>query len=107
MTNPPYVAAAYPHRPPYPTAVFPLLADLIAAPSRTVLDIGCGTGDLAPLVDRYVRAEQRRRVSKDGRRKLASAYLAWIIHQRGSFSGRSTAIYEALQISGALMNNPG
>ena len=37
----------------------------------------------------------------------AASRLAWIIHQRGSLSGRSTAIYEALQISGALMNNPG
>jgi SAM-dependent methyltransferase len=52
----PSVAAAYPHRPPYPPAVSSLLAGLIAAPPRTVLDVGCGTGDLArglaPLVDR-------------------------------------------------------
>jgi SAM-dependent methyltransferase len=50
------VAAAYHHRPPYPDAVFPLLARLIRDTPRVVLDAGCGTGDiarhLAPLVDR-------------------------------------------------------
>lgn len=50
------VAAAYPNRPPYSKAVFPLLASLIAKDPRAVLDIGCGTGDiarpLAPLVER-------------------------------------------------------
>lgn len=52
----PSVVAAYPHRPPYPPATFPILAGLIGTAPRTVLDIGCGTGDiarhLAPLVDR-------------------------------------------------------
>ncbi|HET9201194.1 MAG TPA: class I SAM-dependent methyltransferase [Dehalococcoidia bacterium] len=50
------VVAAYHHRPPYPEAVFPLLVDLIADGPRIVLDVGCGTGDiarrLAPLVER-------------------------------------------------------
>jgi SAM-dependent methyltransferase len=48
------VVEAYPYRLPYPPAVFPLLAGLIAAPPRRVLDVGCGPGDiarsLAPLV---------------------------------------------------------
>lgn len=52
----PSVVAAYPMRRPYPPAVFPLLADLVAAPPGRVLDLGCGTGDVArglvPLVDR-------------------------------------------------------
>jgi SAM-dependent methyltransferase len=50
------VVAAYPHRLPYPPATFTILAGLIPAGPRIVLDIGCGTGDvarnLAPLVDR-------------------------------------------------------
>jgi len=52
----PSVVAAYRYRPPYPDAVFPLLISLIAAPPGAVLDLGCGTGDiarrLAPLVAR-------------------------------------------------------
>jgi trans-aconitate methyltransferase len=50
------IVAAYHHRPPYPEAVFPLLVELIGDCRRVVLDVGCGTGDiarkLAPLVDR-------------------------------------------------------
>ncbi|HEX9036048.1 MAG TPA: class I SAM-dependent methyltransferase [Ktedonobacterales bacterium] len=49
------VVAAYPHRPPYPEEVFTRLQELLVGPS-IVLDIGCGTGDiarrLAPLVER-------------------------------------------------------
>jgi SAM-dependent methyltransferase len=52
----PSVVAAYPTRPPYPPDVFPLLAALIATSPRVVLDIGCGTGDIArnlvSMVDR-------------------------------------------------------
>jgi SAM-dependent methyltransferase len=59
------IVAAYHHRPPYPEEVFEILDGLIAgAPDtgaalesrRTVLDVGCGTGDiarrLAPRVER-------------------------------------------------------
>lgn len=50
----PSVVAAYAFRPPYPDAVFPLLTELITAEPAAVLDLGCGTGDiarpLAPLV---------------------------------------------------------
>ena len=52
----PSVAAAYPTRPPYPPATFRILVDLITTTPRAVLDIGCGTGDIArglvPLVER-------------------------------------------------------
>jgi SAM-dependent methyltransferase len=52
----PSVVAAYPHRLPYPPATFAILAGLITATPRIVLDIGCGTGDVArnltPLVER-------------------------------------------------------
>jgi SAM-dependent methyltransferase len=49
----PGVVAAYGRRPPYPASLFPILTGLIAPESRRVLDIGCGTGELArPLVAR-------------------------------------------------------
>jgi SAM-dependent methyltransferase len=43
----PAVVAAYHHRPPYPADVFRVLGDLVAGQPRTVLDLGCGTGDIA------------------------------------------------------------
>ncbi len=50
------VVAAYPHKPPYPAEVFTVLASLVRDAPRTVLDLGCGTGDIArvfaPQVDR-------------------------------------------------------
>jgi SAM-dependent methyltransferase len=52
----PDVIAAYPSRPPYARAAIEFLSELITDRPRRVLDIGCGTGDiarrLAPLVDR-------------------------------------------------------
>lgn len=50
------LVAAYATRPPYPAEVFALLTELISTEPRIVLDVGCGTGDvarrLAPLVAR-------------------------------------------------------
>ena len=43
----PAVVAAYHHRPPYCAAAFPLLRDLVVGQPRIVLDLGCGTGDIA------------------------------------------------------------
>lgn len=52
------VAEAYPNRPPYPVAVFDLLTELIADTPRAVLDVGCGTGDIArPLATRVARVD--------------------------------------------------
>lgn len=52
------VADAYPHRPPYPAAVFDALAALITDTPRTVLDVGTGTGDIArPLAARVDRVD--------------------------------------------------
>jgi len=45
------IVAAYRHRPPYPDQVFEILAELMVDGPRTVLDAGCGSGDLAiPLL---------------------------------------------------------
>lgn len=51
------IVAAYPNRPPYPPETFTILTGLLAPDTpRAVLDVGCGTGDLArrltPLVER-------------------------------------------------------
>ncbi len=50
------VVEAYHFRPPYPPETFDILAGLITAEPRTVLDAGCGTGYIArylvPYVDR-------------------------------------------------------
>jgi SAM-dependent methyltransferase len=43
----PTVAQAYAFRPPYPPAVFDILADLAPPGHRRVLDVGCGTGAIA------------------------------------------------------------
>ncbi|MGH2599050.1 MAG: class I SAM-dependent methyltransferase [Dehalococcoidia bacterium] len=43
----PDVVAAYRHRPPYPEEVFAILTDLIAVAPRRVLDVGCGSGEIA------------------------------------------------------------
>jgi SAM-dependent methyltransferase len=41
------VVAAYAYRPPYPAETFDVLSALLAGRAGTVLDLGCGTGDLA------------------------------------------------------------
>jgi SAM-dependent methyltransferase len=43
----PLLAAAYPARPPYPNGVLQLLSTLTRGIPSTVLDVGCGTGELA------------------------------------------------------------
>jgi len=48
------VAGAYPTRPPYPQAVFDLLASLAVEP-RIALDAGCGTGDIARRLAQRLR----------------------------------------------------
>lgn len=66
------VVAAYRHRPPYPAEVFAILARLIADQPRVVLDVGCGTGDLArPLIgiaDRIEAVDLSPRMIEQGRR---------------------------------------
>jgi SAM-dependent methyltransferase len=52
------VARAYAARPPYPLEVFDVLERLLPPGERRVLDLGCGTGDVARgLVDRVERID--------------------------------------------------
>ncbi len=54
----PDVATAYDQRPPYPDEVFAILTDLLPDAPRTVLDAGCGSGDLArPLAALVARVD--------------------------------------------------
>jgi ubiquinone/menaquinone biosynthesis C-methylase UbiE len=48
------VVAAYPRRAPYPESLFQKLAELLTGPSRAVLDVGTGTGDVARRLALYV-----------------------------------------------------
>ncbi|HLG63651.1 MAG TPA: class I SAM-dependent methyltransferase [Ktedonosporobacter sp.] len=48
------IVEAYQYRPPYPAEVFDVLAGLISAEPRRVLDVGCGTGYLARHFVEYV-----------------------------------------------------
>ena len=41
------IVRAYHHRPPYPDEVFTILAALLAPGPATILDAGCGNGDIA------------------------------------------------------------
>jgi SAM-dependent methyltransferase len=41
------VVDAYQHRPPYPAETFAILGELLRGPQRSVLDAGCGRGELA------------------------------------------------------------
>jgi SAM-dependent methyltransferase len=52
------VAERYHLRGPYPDELFDFLDDLIAGERRVVLDIGCGTGDIArPMAERVERVD--------------------------------------------------
>ncbi len=52
------IVEAYPCRPPYPGETFQRVVALIRGNPRVVLDIGCGTGDIArPLADMAERVD--------------------------------------------------
>lgn len=48
------VVQAYRHRPQYPSEIFAILSGLINAKTRHVLDVGCGTGNIARNLIEYV-----------------------------------------------------
>jgi SAM-dependent methyltransferase len=65
------VVAAYRYRPPYPDEIFTILLNLITATPRRVLDVGCGTGELArrlaPLVDQVDAADFSQAMIAEGK----------------------------------------
>jgi ubiquinone/menaquinone biosynthesis C-methylase UbiE len=48
------IVEAYQYRPPYPAETFEILASLITGEPRTVLDVGCGRGDIARELVKFV-----------------------------------------------------
>ena len=48
------VVQAYHYRPPYPEELFPCLAELVKGEPKTVLDAGCGLGNIAWPLSNYV-----------------------------------------------------
>ncbi len=78
------VAEAYPYRPPYPAVTFAALAELIEDEPRAVLDVGCGTGDiarhLAPRVGRVDAVDASAAMIAQGRRQPGgdAPNLRWI-----------------------------
>jgi SAM-dependent methyltransferase len=81
----PSVAAAYRHRLPYPPAVFDVLAGLVTDEPRAVLDIGCGTGNiarpLAPRVDRVDAVDVSAAMIEQGKRLPGGDHprIQWIV----------------------------
>ena len=78
-------AASYRHRPQYPPETFDILAALIVDQPRAVLDLGCGTGNvarpLAPRVDRVDAVDSSAAMIGEGRRLPGGDHpgLSWIV----------------------------
>lgn len=96
------IARAYQTRPPYPPSLFAQLADLMVSPGP-VLDLGCGTGDIAlGLIDRVEHIDAvdpsaaMLRVARS-RRGADRPGLRWIHASAETFS--PTAAY-ALAVAG-------
>ena len=94
----PLVVEAYPARPPYPADVFKLLASLVLNEPRVVLDVGCGTGDIArrvaPLVSRVDAIDASYAMLATGRAASGgdAPNLTWV-HARVEEAALDTAAY--------------
>jgi ubiquinone/menaquinone biosynthesis C-methylase UbiE len=94
----PLVVEAYPARPPYPADVFKLLASLVLNEPRVVLDVGCGTGDIArrvaPLVSRVDAIDASYAMLATGRAAPDgdTPNLTWV-HARVEDAALDTAAY--------------
>lgn len=78
------VARAYEYRPPYPAPIFQLLDELAGDRPRAILDVGCGTGELArgltPFADRVDAVDVSRPMIEIGKTlpRGDAAHLHWI-----------------------------
>ena len=83
------VAGAYVNYPPYTAEVFEVLEGLIRDEPRIVLDIGCGTGDvarpLAALVDHVDAVDQSAAMIEIGRTREGGdrPNISWGLPERG------------------------
>ena len=101
------VADAYVNYPPYPTEVFNVLESLIQDEPRIVLDIGCGTGELArplaPLVDHVDAVDQSAAMIEIGRTREGGdrANIRWVCQSAEDFAYSSRY---SLIIAGASLH---
>ncbi len=85
------VADAYVNYPPYPAEVFEVLNSLIRDEPRIVLDMGCGTGDvarpLAPLVERVEAVDQSAAMIEIGKAREGGdrANIRWVCESAEEF----------------------
>jgi ubiquinone/menaquinone biosynthesis C-methylase UbiE len=83
----PDVARAYLCRPPYPSETFHILSSLLPTSHRRVLDVGCGTGEIARNLVNYADSVDAVDFSKSmielGRRLPggANGNLRWIVEK--------------------------
>lgn len=79
------VARAYPTRPPYPDEVFSLIAASAPSNAPRVLDLGCGTGDLArrltAIAERVDAVDRSAAMIAEGKSLLGgdAPNLRWIV----------------------------
>lgn len=97
------VAAAYRHRPPYPSETFAIVEPLLGPRPRRVLELGAGTGDftvgLAARVDSLVAVEPSRPMLERGRRRTGAdgAHVEWlpVAAEDHAFDGPYSAVVAA------------
>ena len=101
------VAGAYVNYPPYTAEVFEVLNSLIQDEPRIVLDVGCGTGDvarpLAPYLERVDAVDQSAAMIEIGRKREGGnrANIRWVCRSAEDF------VYDAkysLIVAGASLH---